>query len=79
MKKRCTGDGNGGGGCGALLLVEEADIFHTESYARDEMTRYATFMCSECGVLTDFDDGEVPSHVWDRAPSQKAWKERHGV
>lgn len=50
VKKRCTGVGNGNGGCGALLLVEQADVFFTESHARDETTRYATFECSECGV-----------------------------
>lgn len=51
----CTGAGNKGGGCGALLLVEEADLFRTESHCRDETDTYATFCCPECGVLTDID------------------------
>ena len=51
----CTGGGNGGGGCGAKLLVEEGDLFRTESHARDETTAYITFTCCACGVLTDID------------------------
>jgi hypothetical protein len=55
----CTGDGNGGGGCGAKLLVEEADVFRTMSNHYDGSTDYYnTFKCCECGVLTDI--GNVP-------------------
>ena len=50
----CTGTGNGGGGCGAKLLVEEADLYQTSSsdYTGDT-DYYVTFRCSECGVETD--------------------------
>lgn len=54
----CTGDGNGGGGCGAKLLVEQDDVYMTYSHARDETTGYHTFMCPECGVETD-----IPSSI----------------
>lgn len=27
----CTGKGNGGGGCGAVLLVEQTDLYNTFS------------------------------------------------
>lgn len=64
MNRRCTGDGNGGGGCGAELLVEEADVFRTFSDHRDY---YATFMCCECLVLTDIEDYPHPLH---ELPSQ---------
>jgi len=74
MQKRCTGRGNGGGGCDALLLVEQGDVFSTESHARDETTRYATFECPGCGVLTDFSNGEVPSHVLGAMKSHKEWR-----
>ena len=57
----CTGSGNGEGGCGAALLVEEGDLYETTSHARDETTRYVTFKCSECGVQTDVKD--VPRSV----------------
>jgi hypothetical protein len=56
----CTGKGNGNGGCGALLLVEQGDLFHTYRCARDETDTFTTFRCCECGVLTDID---VPSHI----------------
>lgn len=50
----CTGKGNGGGGCKAVLLVEQADVFRTNSHHYDGSSEsYATFRCSECGVWTD--------------------------
>jgi hypothetical protein len=50
----CSGEGNGGGGCGATLLVEEGDIFTTYSnpMGRDPNWFY-TFACPDCSVLTD--------------------------
>jgi hypothetical protein len=57
-KFKCTGNGNKGGGCGAELLVEQDDIFHTYSHCRDETDTYNTFKCPECNVLTD-----LPSSV----------------
>ena len=52
-EQSCTGKGNGGGGCGAVLLVEQNDVFRTESYARDETYSHNTFKCCACGVWTD--------------------------
>ena len=57
---RCTGNGNGDGGCEAILLVEEGDLFQTSSSALGEIEYYTTFKCSECGVNTDV---IVPSSV----------------
>lgn len=58
----CTGAGNGNGGCGARLLVEEGDLFKTHSYdyggGHDV---YVTFRCPECKNLTDVKG--VPSSV----------------
>lgn len=55
----CTGAGNGGGGCGAKLLVEQNDVYQTHHYdyggGHDV---YNTFRCPECGVQTDI--GNVP-------------------
>lgn len=69
-KAKCTGAGNGNGGCGAHLLVEQGDLFKSYSHARDEMTIYVTFRCIECGVMTDLADNEgnragVPGYVWN--------------
>lgn len=56
----CTGGGNGGGGCGAELLVEEGDLFRTHSSHYDGSNEiYTTFECVECGVWTD-----LPSSVY---------------
>ncbi|MFA6050003.1 MAG: hypothetical protein WC761_02295 [Candidatus Paceibacterota bacterium] len=53
-EQECSGAGNGGGGCGALLLVELADLFHTGSSSYDGSSESnVTFECMECGVLTD--------------------------
>ena len=60
----CTGAGNGNGGCHAKLLVEEADLYQTESQARDETTSYVTMMCSCCGVETDLH--AIPTDVQGR-------------
>lgn len=76
---RCTGRGNGGGGCEALLLVEQPDLFHTSSSARDEVTDYVTFECSECGVWTDLNSEQeraLPRRVFrglrHRSPGDSA-------
>lgn len=52
-KLKCTGVGNNGYGCQALLLVEQQDLFRTASHCRDETDYYITFKCPECGTLTD--------------------------
>jgi hypothetical protein len=67
IEQSCTGRGNGGGGCGALLLVEEDDVFCTYSHSRDETDVFYTFRCQECGVLTDLALGNIPSRVRQKA------------
>jgi hypothetical protein len=49
----CTGKGNGGGGCGARLLVEQPDLFLTHRYVHVDHDVFVTFKCICCGVLTD--------------------------
>lgn len=71
----CTGKGNGNGGCGATLLVEEVDLFYTMSQHQGEKDFYVTFKCCACGVLTDID---APSHLNERTlPSKEEWLRRH--
>ena len=65
----CTGSGNGNGGCRALLLVEQDDVFKTSSSHYDGGTEtYCTFRCAECGVWTDIPKNNVPFKVrhWNR-------------
>ena len=73
----CTGKGNGDGGCGAELRVEESDLFRTESHARDDTTAYTTFRCQECGVLTDLQN--VPQRVRSSLPYVKEWCSARGL
>jgi len=60
----CTGNGNGGGGCGAKLLVEEADVYLTSRSSYDgETESFTTFKCCDCGVETDIPRKDVPYRI----------------
>lgn len=60
----CTGAGNGNGGCGATLLVEEGDLYFTHSSHYDGSNEtYVTFKCMQCSVQTDI---KPPSQVQAR-------------
>ena len=53
----CTGEGKGGGGCGAKLLVSEEDLYETrDDYYLGDPTYYTTFSCPCCGVQTDIEN-----------------------
>lgn len=69
-KFQCTGAGNQGGGCGAHLLVEQADVFFTYSSHYDGSNEtFKTFKCPECGVLTDINESlpftPLPQKEWE--------------
>lgn len=51
----CSGNGNGGAGCGSLLEAEKEDFYITSShcYGDSQPTKHYTFKCPECGVETD--------------------------
>ncbi len=66
----CSGMGNGMGGCGAKLLVEQGDLFKTGG---DEDS-LITFECVECGVLTNL--REFPEHLKRPLLRHQEWK-RH--
>lgn len=76
IEATCTGAGNKGGGCGAVLLVEQPDLFKTYSSARDETTMYITFKCAACGVKTDIPDMSWPSReIWAiDIPDERDWE-----
>ena len=66
----CTGKGNGGGGCGAELLVEEPDLYQTSrSDYTGDTDYFVTFSCSECGVETDLEN--VPSSIQSKLKGRK--------
>jgi len=78
----CTGKGNKDGGCGALLLIEEGDLFQTyASYMGRDEEWFVTFKCENCGVKTDIEDS--PFRARD-LPNFKEWEKTrpmlcHGV
>lgn len=69
---QCSGAGNGLGGCQAVLLVEQGDVFQTSKSLMGRDTDYfQTFKCCECGVLTDIQES-LPFTIttkeeWDKA------------
>lgn len=70
---KCTGGGNGGGGCGAELLVEQPDLFTTSSSDMGGDTEtHITFKCCECGVLTDLKN--VPYAIKATLPTKRAFE-----
>ena len=68
IEQRCTGKGNGDGGCNSLLEVSEEDIYQTSStdYLGDT-DYYYTFCCPVCGKETDIDESLLPSSVMRNA------------
>ena len=64
IKEKCTGRGNGDGGCESLLLVEEEDIYVTSrSYYDGDIDYYYTFRCPVCGKETDLLEKDLPSSI----------------
>lgn len=64
IEQKCTGVGNGGGGCNSRLLVEEPDIYvtsHTD--ISGDTDYYYTFQCPVCGKETDIPVRDVPSSI----------------
>jgi hypothetical protein len=72
----CTGAGNGNGGCGAVLLVEQDDLYQTSrSFYDGSSEYYVTFKCCECGVETDAKD--VPCNISNKLITKEDWIKKH--
>lgn len=75
VEATCTGAGNDEGGCLALLLVEQGDLFVTFINCRDESERFVTFKCGACGVLTDLTRKSLPpAAIASNLPTQRHWE-----
>lgn len=71
-EQTCTGAGNSGGGCGAQLLVQKSDLFHTyASYMGRDEEYFVTFQCPLCQVLTDVKPAPFSATA---LPHYTAWK-----
>jgi hypothetical protein len=56
-KHTCTGKGNGGHGCRAILAVTKEDIYYTVQAVPQESPDYfLTFQCPQCGIETDIEE-----------------------
>ena len=78
-KQRCTGYGNGQGGCESLLQVEAADIYvtsHTDMVGDTDY--YYTFRCPVCGKETDIPEKDVPASIRRDAMENKRKVLRRG-
>lgn len=71
----CTGAGNGGGGCGAVLEVHEEDVYETWSSALHETYEYNTITCPECGYETDI--GRVPFNPRKKNFQRDGWGKQY--
>ena len=73
LKIRCTGCGNGDGGCQSLLQVEESDIYvtaHTDYVGDTEY--YYTILCPVCESETDIPEDKIPSSIkWKKLDEYK--------
>jgi len=58
IERVCTGDGFGGGGCGAELVIREKDI----GLCKSEKDTYC-FSCRECGTITRIPQKRIPSKI----------------
>ena len=64
LKLRCTGIGNGGGGCESLLLVDENDIYITSNTdITGDTDYYYTVSCPVCGRETDISEKDIPYRI----------------
>ena len=81
IKVRCTGRGNGDGGCKSLLLVEESDIYATASTAyTGEVEFFYTITCPVCGKETDIPQKYLPYSITTKKLKEyeEAYEKRHG-
>jgi hypothetical protein len=63
MQHRCTGWGNGGNGCNALLEVEKSDLRFFRGVPGDSWGSRdpaVTFKCPCCSTLTDLGSNDWP-------------------
>jgi hypothetical protein len=74
----CKGYRGNGGGCGALLLVEQADLFkvHLDGDYTEVGPPSIAFKCPECGQCTDIDSKFYSGYV-QQLPDKRDWEATH--
>lgn len=62
IEERCTGKGNGDGGCNSLLLIEKEDLYFCGEIYSACGTQYGfAFKCPVCNLWTDVDN--IPYNI----------------
>lgn len=81
IQHRCTGAGNGGNGCEALLEVEKSDLRHrsarhTEGVWGDwaDCEEAILFKCPICDTLTDLAHKDWPKNITKLLEFTNMWR-----
>ena len=71
----CAGYNNSGGGCGAVLKVELADLFHVYGVERNGYRDQCTAVkCCVCGVISCLRvENEPQAHIDNTLPYFRDW------
>lgn len=77
----CTGKGITGTGCGAILEINESDLFKVYGGGYTENIPYAGIRCPACSCDTCLDDMkiEVPSSIFKKIPDRVDWLNKYKI
>lgn len=76
---KCTGEGNSGGGCDALLQVVRSDLrFYDGNSGYFQRPNAVVMRCPCCGATTDLNKSQWPKNPHELYPFTKKWK-REGI
>ncbi len=74
VEVECTGNGNGGQGCGALLEAEREDMrFYEGTDYPVYRPSAVSIRCPECGKITDLPTSQWPTGARTLEPYTSAW------
>ena len=73
LEHECTGWGNGGHGCGALLGISRDDLRYYAGGGYLERDPAVCFKCPCCGTVTDLGLNDWPGSPTTLAPWTSAW------
>ncbi len=75
LEHECTGWGNGGHGCGALLGIERSDLRYYIGGGYMDRDPAVTFRCPCCGETTDLGTNDWPRNASDLKKWTEAWRD----
>ena len=75
LEHDCTGLGNGGHGCGALLGIERSDLRYFAGGGYMDPDPAVTFRCPCCGETTDLGRNDWPRNAGNLVKWTEAWRD----